>query len=288
MSAESILIFVLGVACVLLGAILILVLLKRRGGFISPSAIFESISKRLDELSKMQAKLGELENLFLAPQKRGLLGETSLEALLTNLLPRGTCRFQHQFADGVRVDALVKIGARYVPIDAKFPLEAVRPLWDEARQAEKLPAELRRILMNCITDIGRKYIQPREHTFNFALMYVPSEALFYEGFVRFHGNDDLFSHALKKRVIPVSPSGLFLYLETILYGMKGYEIDRNYDELIRAIEQLTQDAAAFARTFATAGTHLKNLSRAFDESARNLEKLEQTAARLGGNKGASW
>ncbi|HEQ70865.1 MAG TPA: DNA recombination protein RmuC [Spirochaetia bacterium] len=281
-TTEHLLILILAGAVGLLLIFLIILLASRSRNRPGADAVFTAISRRLDELSRLQERFGTFEGIFRAPQIRGWLGEALLEDLLARVLPRGSYRFQHRFADGVQVDALVKIGPRYLPIDAKFPLDAVRSMWEEGGPSDRLPSELKRKLKQQIGEIAKKYIQPKEHTFPFALMYIPSEAVFYEGFIRDARGEDLFGLALDKRVIPVGPSGLYLYLETLLYAMKSYEVNRNIDRLLVNLQQLTGDLARFGSGFATARSHLKNLHRAFDDAARDLERVEATAARLSG------
>lgn len=284
MTTEIIIITALSVFVLLLVCIILILLFKRTGGRLDPSSVFVSISQRLDELVKMQAQVKDLSSMLLAPQSRGAIGEVMLEELIKNMLPRGYYKFQHQYASGVRVDAFVKIGNKYIPIDAKFPVQALKDTWVSNKQEKRFSQELRRTFIKYMTDIAGKYIEPRENTADFALMYIPSEAIFYEGFVKYQkqgtGTEDLFSIALKERVVPVSPSSLFLYLQTIAWGLKGFEYDKKYDQLIKTVEQLRMDFLAFSRLFSTAGTHLRNLNKAYDESLSKVSRVDLAIQRL--------
>jgi DNA recombination protein RmuC len=282
MNVELSVIIALSIAIFILLIILFILLLRKSAGPVNASSLFLSISQRLDELSKVSDRLQELSHILFAPQTRGAIGETMLEELLKNMLPRGSYTFQHQFANGARVDALIKIGSSYIPVDAKFPIQAFKEQWRSSREQKTVSIELRRVFLKYMEEIAEKYIHPQEHTSHFALMYIPSEALFYEGFVKYQNNKDkdLFREALALRVIPVSPSGLFLYLQTIAFGVKSFELDRHYDELVRIIAQLKNDFSAFSRMFSTVGTHLKNMNKAYDEAVSKCNRLELAIERL--------
>jgi len=282
MSTEIVIIIVLGTAVFLLLVVLVLLLTKRSSGGVTSSSLFLSISQRLDELGKVSDRLQELSHILFTPQTRGAIGETMLEELLKNMLPKGSYVFQHQFSNGTRVDALIKIGNNYIPVDAKFPVRGFRDERETDPNGSGGSNELKRVFLKYMAEIAEKYIRPQEQTSHFALMYVPSEALFYEGFVKYQGNKekDLFSQALALRVIPVSPSGLFLYLQTIAFGVKSFELDKHYDELIRLIAGLKNEFSAFSRLFSTVGTHLKNMNKAYDEALSRSNRLEVTIERL--------
>jgi DNA recombination protein RmuC len=282
MNTEIVIIIVLCGAVLLLFLLLVLVLARRSGGAVNTSSLFLSISQRLDELGRVSDRLQELSHILFAPQSRGAIGETMLEELLKNMLPKGSYEFQHQFSNGARVDALIKIGNNFIPVDAKFPLKAFGERWGTSVDDKGFDGELRRAFLKYMAEISEKYIRPQENTSHFALMYIPAEAVFYEGFVKYQNNreKDLFTEALALRVIPVSPSGLFLYLQTIAFGVKSFELDRHYDELIRIIAQLKTEFSGFARLFSTVGTHLKNMNKAYDEAAGKCNRLEVAVERL--------
>lgn len=282
MNIELPVIIGLSIAVFILLVILLIILLKKSAGPVNTSSLFLTISQRLDELSKVSDRLQELSHILFAPQTRGAIGETMLEELLKNMLPKGSYAFQHQFANGARVDALIKVGNNYIPVDAKFPLQAFKERWRSSPDEKGLSGELRRVFLKYMAEIAEKYIHPQEHTSHFALMYIPSEALFYEGFVKYQNNKekDLFAEAMALRVIPVSPSGLFLYLQTIAFGVKSFELDKHYDELLRIITQLKNEFSAFARLFSTVGTHLKNMNKAYDDAVSKCNRLEVAIERL--------
>jgi DNA recombination protein RmuC len=134
-----------------------------------------------------------------------------------------------------------------------------------------------------VDDIARKYIQPGEGTMQFALMYVPSERVYYEVFADSDGG--LVTEALRRGVIPVSPSTLFLYLQTVAYGLRGLVIPEQAQELSREIAQLRADFRRFLKTQELAGTHLRNLQKAFDEAAVRIARVDAAIGRIGGDPG---
>src|SRR5437867_8664454 len=182
----------------------------------------------LQEATRRVAEIGReiqgLEQVLKSPKVRGGLGETLLERLLDEMLPREHWVTQHGFRSGEKVDAAITIGERIVPIDAKFPLENFRRMLGESddtqrRQHRKAFA---RDVKARVDEIAKKYILPDEGTYDFALMYVPAENVYYEIAVRPEDAEDepIAAYALSRRVVPVSPNSIFAYLQVIVLGLK--------------------------------------------------------------------
>ncbi|RKY39787.1 MAG: hypothetical protein DRP75_01105, partial [Candidatus Omnitrophota bacterium] len=206
-----------------------------------------SINERLDRaaavISPLQNKLGELgeaskrmieigkdisrlETLLKAPKFRGEIGEFLLENLLAQILPKDFFRLQYRFKSGEKVDAVICLGERIVPVDSKFPLESFRRLIEEDREVEKrrLYKEFERDVKRHIEEIANKYILPDEGTYNFALMYIPAENIYYETITR-QEEKGIWSYALARKVIPVSPNSFYAYLMVIVEGLRGMQIE---------------------------------------------------------------
>jgi DNA recombination protein RmuC len=278
-----------GGAAVLLLILLIIVLLGRRGRIESGDAdrLLDQINRRLGALEDIRGGLDELSKIFLVPYTRGGFAEDLLENLLKNWLPKGAYQMQYRFKSGERVDAVVRLGAYMVAIDSKFPLEAVKrsieageaPRGEEASGGRlTLTGEAKRSYLKHIKDVASKYIRPEEGTLSFALLYIPSERVYYHGFVE--SGSDLLEEALNLRVLPVSPSSLFLYLQTVSYGLKGFAFQKKAAELAGLVYQLKTDYQSLARSLGVAGTHLKNLDRAFDDARDKLDGLETSIDKL--------
>ena len=214
----------------------------------------EQSTWRVLEISKDMASL---QDLLKPPTFRGALGETLLESLITEIFPKEKFyEFQYRFKSGEKVDAVLKLGGKIVPIDAKFPLDNFQKILiatdDESKRS------FRRVFFQDIKkkvdDIALKYILPEEGTFDFALMYIPAESVYYEIILE----EDFYRHAIYKKVIPVSPNTFYSFLQVILFGLKGLSIENNAKEILENLSQLKIDVLKFNEDFKVLGTHLKN------------------------------
>ena len=218
-----------------------------------------------------------LEQLLKSPKVRGGVGETLLENLLAQMLPREQYLLQHAFATGDRVDAAVRIGERVVPIDAKFPLENFRRVLEEPDE-DRRPALRRAFLRdvkNRVDEIAKKYILPDEGTFDFALMYIPAENIYYEIIVKEDGEEEPpAAYALGRRVVPVSPNTFYAYLRVIVMGLRGLRIERDAQEIQARLGRLRGDLEKFRDAFDVVGKHLSNARNKYDDAAAGLGRLE--------------
>ncbi len=256
--------------------IVLIVLLARRRSTTSTEPL-ERISTRLDELEHISGNLESLSRLFLVPHTRGGLGETLLSELLRNWLPEKAFELQYQFRDGSRADAVIKIGNFIVAVDAKFPLEQVRSILEDGSDHD-LDAKSKRVFSGHIADIAGKYVRPTEGTLDFAIMYIPSERLYYRAFVDTDG--ELMSDALRAGIIPTGPSSLFLYLQTVSFGLRGLQLSDRQRELVDIITQLVRSFEEIKRGVTTGSKHLQNTRKNFDELETRLEGFELLLRRL--------
>ncbi len=251
------------------------------------------LSERLRELDRISGRLDELHTVFVTPHLRGGAGETLLEELIKNWLPAESYSFQYGFKSGARADAVIRLGSYLVAVDANFPVERVQPAFlpreneptGEAGTAASagdtpLPASVRRPLLNHAKTISEKYIRPDERTLQFALMYIPSEAVYYRCFVRESG---LAEELLRLNVIPTGPYALFLYIQTVAYGLRGFAFPKRARELTELTYRLRAEVEALSADLSTAGTHLKNLGGSFETVDKRRQKLQELSDRLGGN-----
>ncbi len=279
--------FAFGIILVLLLVLLVVLLRRRRG----PAGDEAGVLSRLEDVSR---SLSELEQVFSVPQSRGAVGETLLSRLLEDWLPKGTFELQYSFREGTRVDAVVKLGRYMVPVDAKFPFEAAkRAMEKEAGGGSRGGAgsrgggaggggsraggggrgELRTAFMRHVNDIAERYIRPDEGTLGFALMYIPSERVYQ--FVFVEQGDDLLGEAMGRGVVPVSPSTLFLYLQTVAYGLRGFAISKDARTLLSRFTAARTESTELARALSVAQTHLKNLHKALSEVDDRVDRLTQ-------------
>jgi DNA recombination protein RmuC len=233
--------------------------------------------------------ISNLENLLRAPKFRGGLGELFLGDLLAQILPPAHYSMQYKFKSGEIVDAIVKIGSNTVPIDAKFPLENFKKYLSE--EDEKLKKDIQKKFVSDvkkhIQTIADKYILPDEGTYDFALMYIPAENIYYETILKDENISEersIFSYATKKRVIPVSPNSFFAYLQVIVLGLKGLQIEKSAQTIFQSLSRLQGDLIRFKDDFNLIGTHLGNARTKYDNAEKRLEKFTGKLDQIGGEE----
>ena len=226
--------------------------------------------------------IASLQQILKAPKLRGGLGELFLGELLAQTLPPGGFELQYAFRGGQRVDAIVRMGDHIIPVDAKFPLENFTRIVTAPDDAARAAA--RKSFVNDvrrrIDEIADRYILPEEGTFDFALMYVPAENVYYETIVRNEDGGGLYEYSLERRVVPVSPNTLYSYLQVILLGLRGLRIEESAQEILRALGGLSGELERFRQEFATIGKHIEDASKKFGEGTRRLQKLQESVGRL--------
>jgi DNA recombination protein RmuC len=245
------------------------------------SAVQGSLGK-LGEATQRVFEIGKdiagLEQLLKSPKVRGGLGESFLESLLAQMLPREHYELQYAFSTGDRVDAAVKIGGRLVPVDAKFPLENFRRLREETDddRRRQLRRAFGRDVKARVDEIAKRYILPDEGTFDFALMYIPAENVYYEIIVKDEAADEEApaSYATGRHVIPVSPNSFYAYLQVIVLGLRGLEIERGAQEIQGRLARLRGDLDRFRDAFDVVGRHLTNARNKYDDAATALDRVE--------------
>ena len=233
--------------------------------------------------------IASLEDLLRAPKFRGGMGEFFLGDLLGQILPPACFTLQHRFKSGEKVDAAININNRLVPVDAKFPLENFKKYIQEAdeKNREAMRRKFVADVKKHIDDIATKYILPEEGTYDFALMYIPAENVYYETILKEEALDEergLYSHAIRKRVIPVSPNSFFAYLQVIVYGLKGMEIEKSAQLIYQTLAQLRGDLTRFQGDFQVLGTHLANAKTRFDDAEKRLVKFSDRLELAAGEK----
>ena len=233
--------------------------------------VFEA-TKRIFEVGK---DISSLQELLRAPKFRGGFGEQFLENLLAQILPSSHYQLQYKFKNGEMVDAIVRIGKSIVPIDSKFPLENFRRLVESKEEEERKHNRKYFIkdVKTHIDTIASKYILPDEGTYDFALMYVPAENVYYEAIIKDKEEEGIFPYALKRKVIPVSPNSFYAYLQVIVLGLRGLRIEKSAEEIIRKLSRVEGDFVKFKEDFDVVGKHISNAKNKFDETERKLERL---------------
>jgi len=233
------------------------------------------LTQRTEQIQEVGKNISSLQDLLRAPKFRGGFGELMLERLLADILPRDNYSLQYEFRNGETVDAVIRIGGNLVPIDSKFPLEDFERIL--AAESEEEQAALRRQFTRTIKkhiDAVTRYILPDENTFDFALMYIPAENVYYETILRGHAEEsEIYSYSLQKRVIPVSPNSFYAYLQVIILGLKGLHIESAAREILGHLGRLQGELMDFQEDYETLGGHIRHAAVKYDDAARKLTRL---------------
>ena len=239
-----------------------------------------AIHQQLGQLGQANAEilarandLKKLEQALRPPKARGGFGELLLGNLLRDRLPQDSYQLQYGFKTGERVDAVIHV-ERLVPIDAKFPLDNFERLADAETDDERALHEkaFARDLRNHVDAIATKYIRPDEGTYDFALMYLPSEGVYYELVCGKTGA--MLKYAHEKRVFPVSPTTFTSQLQVIALGLKGMQIEKRAHEVMGYVAQLQGDFDRFRDDFQVVGKHIGNAQSKFAEAEKRLDRFD--------------
>ena len=234
-----------------------------------------SLGQATDRIYEVGKDIASLQEILKAPKLRGTLGELFLGDLLSQMLVDGNYTLQHRFKSGETVDAVINIGKYSVPVDSKFPLENFRRIVEAQNDADKKAARKKFVtdVKKHIDAISTKYILHDEGTFDFALMYIPAENVYYETIIRDENSgeaESISTYALSKKVIPVSPNSFYAYLQAIILGLRGMKIEKSAQEIIKQLARLKGDFERFNKEFEILGGHITNIKNKYDEAAKRL------------------
>lgn len=271
-----------------------------QGGMASAGALASSAQKAVSEqlqastemLGSIRQQLGQMqqagqdlseaarkvENVLGASKTRGTLGEVALERLLADALPPAAFEMQYRFSTGEAVDAVVRLRDKLLPIDSKFPLEDYRRLVEIGEDARgKFCTSAR----GHADSIAKKYILPHEGTLDIALMFVPSEGVYYE---MLRSSDargtPLDEYCRKIRVVPVSPGMLFSHLQIILLGLRGMQIEETAARLLSSLSGLQKQMLNFNEVYERLGTQLRHAQQSYQDGDRKLERARDSLDEL--------
>ncbi|HSE29486.1 MAG TPA: DNA recombination protein RmuC [Candidatus Saccharimonadales bacterium] len=247
---------------------------------------------KLDETNKRVIDVADelklLQNVLQNPKQRGVLGEYYLQTVLSNVLPPDRFNLQHKFADGEIVDAVIYLDKnKILPIDSKFSLENYNRLLDEAdKQSREKYAKLVRADLKNRIDETSKYIRESEGTMDFAFMFVPSEAVYYDLLINKVGSvnantRDLIEYAFRdKRVIIVSPTSFMAYLQTVLQGLRSLQIEEQAKEIQVRVGQLRQHLESYDTYMGKLGNSLKTTVNHFNTAHNELKKVDKDIVKI--------
>ena len=216
-----------------------------------------------------------LQSILGGAKTRGALGEVTLERLLQDALPQAAYATQHRFpSTGTIVDAIVRSGERLLPIDSKFPLEAYRRVIESGDDARR---EFSVAVRKHADSIAEKYILPQENTFDYALMFVPSEGVYYELLMTEdlkHGRLD--EYCRQKRVFPVSPNTFYACLSAVAISLQGQKIEENARQLLAGMTGLRRQFEAFIDLYEKLGGHLRHAQQCYADADSRLTRARNS------------
>ncbi len=231
----------------------------------------KSTAQNVLEIGK---NIQSLQDILKPPKLRGSLGECFLEQCLAQVMPTKHYQTSYRFQTGSIVDAIVKLkDSKVLCIDAKFPLDSLKEyISNGVKNSSDVPSQFIRDVKKHIDSISAKYILPEEGTLDYALMYIPAENVYYEIILK---DEKILQYAKEKHVIPVSPLSLYLYLSTILTGLKGMEIEKSAKLILGKIGNIRVGLDNYISEFNTLGMHLANAKSKYDSSREILLKISE-------------
>ena len=263
---------------------------------------FGESAKIITEITRELTKVGEgqkqvvdvakqlenLQDILKNPKQRGVLGEYYLKSVLENVLAPKSFQMQYAFKNGDIVDAVIFIKDKIIPIDSKFSLENYNRLINTKEESERkrLEDSLRQDLKNRIDETS-KYIKPSEGTMDFAFMFIPSEALYYDLLINKVGAvnaRDLVEYAMRdKKVVVVSPTSFLAYLQTVLQGLKAMQIEETAQHIIKRVGDLGKHIGSYEVYMQKLGTHLGTSVNMYNSAYKELGKIDKDVLRITGD-----
>jgi len=260
----------------------------------SMQRIIRDITERLTRVDEGQKQvvgfadqLKRLQDILQNPKQRGVLGEYYLETVLKNVLPPGAFQMQYAFADGTVVDAAIFVKDKIIPVDSKFSLENYNrvAVATDPTERERLERAFRQDLKNRIDETA-KYVKPGEGTMDFAFMFIPAEAVFYDLLVNKVGvteAEDLIEYAFRDRhVIIVSPTSFLAYLQTVLQGLRALQIEESAKEIRKRVEELGRHLSSYETYMKKLGTHLGTAVNMYNTAYKELGKVDKDVLKITG------
>lgn len=235
--------------------------------------VISDVQKNIGEMSEIGRGMKDLNEFLKSPKLRGNIGEHVLKELLGQMLPKQSFHLQYTFHSGAIVDAAIKTEAGIIPIDSKFPMENFRKLSGAENDIERKSAEKDFItdVKKHIDDIAKKYILTGEGTIDYALMYIPSESVYYE----IINNTTLFDYSAKRRVLAVSPMTFYAYLKAILMGFEGQKISEKAHQILSSIRSVQKEYEKINDSIDTLSRHIQNSYNMMTQVQSGMTKLGQ-------------
>ena len=248
----------------------------------SSTETLRQLSQQVGEMQKMGQDLSQatqtMQSILGGAKSRGIFGEATLEKLLEDALPRAVYEMQFRFGTGDIVDAIIRIEERILCIDSKFPLDSYRRFLESGEDHRR---EFAVAVKQHADSICKKYILPDEHTLDYALMFVPSESVYYEMLKTEDGKGGrLDDYCRARHVLAVSPNTCFAYLGAIATSLRGMKVEENARKLMASLAGLEKQMELFVTVFDKLGTHLRNAGQSYEDADSRLQRARGTLEQM--------
>ncbi len=245
------------------------------------ATVFGSLQNELGKMQELGRSMKDIQGALKSPKHRGNIGEQMMNELIAQQIPKASYQLQYGFRSGEKVDAIIKTKNGIIPIDSKFPAENFLAYSQAETDQARLTAQKLFVtdVKKHIQVIAKKYILPAEGTVDFALMYVPGEAIYYDIIT----NTDLSEYAAGQRVYLVSPHSFYYFLRTVLLSLEGDLIEEKAKEVMNFIKGIQVDARKFGDELSLTSKHLNNAKNAMDNATNSYDRLGgkiESASRL--------
>ncbi len=229
--------------------------------------VIGDVNKNIGEFAEIGRGMKDLQEFLSSPKLRGNIGEQVLKELLKQFLPKETYKLQYAFKSGEKVDAAILTSSGIIPVDSKFPMENFRKMQTDVIFKKTFENDVKKH----IDDISRKYILTDEETLDYALMYIPSESVYYE----IVNSETLFDYAQSKRILPVSPTTFYAYIKAILMSFEGQKIEKQAKEILASLRAIKKDYGKVEENLSTLQKHLTNATNMMGNVYSSFTNLGQ-------------
>lgn len=235
------------------------------------ATVIGRVQKELGHMQEIGRQMKDFQDFFRSPKLRGNIGEQVLRDLLEQILPKGYFSLQHKFKEGQTVDAVVKTDKGIIPIDSKFPMENFQKMAKAGEEEKEIyKRAFVKDIKKHIEDIAKKYILPGEGTVDFAIMYVPSEPVYYEVVVN---NESLLHLGSERKVFFVSPNNFYYFLKLIMIGLEGAKMEEASKKILETLKGIRQESGKFESNLSVLDRHITNAKNSMDSVSSQYSKL---------------
>ncbi|MDI6883181.1 MAG: DNA recombination protein RmuC [Patescibacteria group bacterium] len=240
---------------------------------------YSRMAHELGQVQEIGRNIREFQNFLRSPKSRGNIGEQVLRDLLGECLPKQNFSLQYQFQEGQIVDAVLKTNQGLIPIDSKFPMENFRKiLKEDSEEKEVFQREFQRDIKKHIDDISKKYILPQEGTVDFALMYVPSEPIYYEITLN---QPEILDYGYQKKIYFVSPNSFYYFLKIVMIGLEGVKIEEGAKKILEGMKAVQQEAMKFEEELSILFSHVDHAKASSERTRTKFNRLVGKIERVG-------